>query len=215
MATTALQRTASPYQRISPSASPRHRLASYRSSSLSRFERDGFSLANGTDSGTEPTEAASRAAIEEYEKDSVFAKFLVDDFNATRFASQALSSGSAAFPLEKLQEGIQLLEKQLRSEVFFRHDELLQQISSLKETESVLTVVRAGAESLQASTQRVRSEIAEPYKQIKAKSRQLASLHDTVELLGSVIRALKQLKKLQELMESSGAKADLAKAAQI
>jgi hypothetical protein len=215
MATTALQRTGSPYQRISPSASPRHRLASYRSLSLSRFERDGFSLANGTDSGTEATEAASRAAIEEFEKDSVFAKFLVDDYNATQFASEALSSGSAAFPLEKLQEGIQLLEKQLRSEVFFRHDELLQQISSLKETESVLTVVRAGAESLQASTQRVRSEIAEPYKQIKAKSRQLASLHDTVELLRSVIRALKQLKKLQELMESSGAKADLAKAAQI
>ncbi|KAH9576128.1 hypothetical protein CY35_01G146200 [Sphagnum magellanicum] len=215
MATTALQRTGSPYQRISPSASPRHRLASYRSSSHSRFERDGFSLANGTDSGTEATEAASRAAIEEFEKDSVFAKFLVDDFNATQFASEALSSGSAACSSEKLQEGIQLLEKQLRSEVFFRHDELLQQLSSLKETESVLTVVRAGVESLQASTQRVRSEIAEPYKQIKAKSQQLASLHDTVELLRSVIRALKQLKKLQDLMESSGAKADLAKAAQI
>jgi hypothetical protein len=167
------------------------------------------------DSGMEATEAASRAAIEEFEKDSVFAKFLVDDFNATQFASEALSSGSAASSSEKLQEGIELLEKQLRIEVFFRHDELLQQLSSLKETESVLTVVRAGAESLQASTQRVRSEIAEPYKQIKAKSRQLASLHDTVELLRSLIRALKQLKKLQDLMESSGAKAELAKAAQI
>jgi hypothetical protein len=190
-------------------------LSSHRSSSLSRFERDGFSLANTTDTGTEAAEAASRAAIEEFQKDSVFAKFLAEDFSPTQFASEALSSGSAASSSEKLQEGIQLLEKQLRSEVFLRRDELLQQLSNLKETESVLTVVRAGVESLQASTQRVRSEIAEPYKQIKIKSRQLASLHDTVELLRSVIRALKQLKKLQELMESGGAKADLAKAAQL
>jgi hypothetical protein len=215
MATTALQRTGSSYQRTSPSSSPRQRLSSHRSSSLSRFERDGFSLANTTDSGTEAAEAASRAAIEEFQKDSVFAKFLAEDFSPTQFASEALSSGSAASSSEKLQEGIQLLEKQLRSEVFIRRDELLQQLSNLKETESVLTVVRAGVESLQASTQRVRSEIAEPYKQIKIKSRQLASLHDTVELLRSVIRALKQLKKLQELMESGGAKADLAKAAQL
>ena len=45
----------------------------------------------------------------------------------------------------------------------------------------MLTVVRAGVESLQASTQRVRAEIVEPYKHIKTKSKQLASLHDTVE----------------------------------
>lgn len=221
MASPALQqRTGSPFQRTSSGSSPRvQALASHRSASISRFERDAFSLASGgSDGGPEAAaaaEAASRAAIEEFQKDKVFAKFLVEDFNATQFASEALSSGSAAASSEKLQEGIQLLEKQLRSEVFLRHDELLQQLSSLKETESVLTVVRAGVESLQASAQRVRSEIAEPYKHIKTKSKQLASLHDTVELLRSVIRALKQLKRLQELMESGSANVDLAKAAQL
>lgn len=211
MATPALQRTGSPFHR-SGTGSPRVQgVAAHRSSSLARFERDGGD--NVPEAAA--AEAASRAAIEEFQKDKVFSKFLVQNFNTTQFASEALSSGSAAASSEKLQEGIQLLEKQLRSEVFLRHDELLQQLSSLKETESVLTVVRAGVESLQASTQRVRSEIAEPYKQIKTKSRQLASLHDTVELLRSVIRSLRQLKKLQEMMESGGANTDLAKAAQL
>lgn len=61
----------------------------------------------------------------------------------------------------------------------------------------------------------MRAEIAEPYKHIKTKSKQLASLHDTVELLRTVIRVLKQMKRLQELMESGGANVDLAKAAQL
>lgn len=205
------QRMNTPFHRTS-SGSPRlQALAAHRSSSLTRFDRDHVDGA----SDAAAAEAASRAAIEEFKSDKIFSKFLVNDFNATQFASEALSSGSAAASSEKLQEGILLLERQLRSEVFLRHDELLQQLSSLKETEGVLTVVRGGVESLQASTQRVRAEIAEPYKHIKTKSKQLASLHDTVELLRMVIRVLKQMKRLQELMESGGINVDLAKAAQL
>lgn len=212
MASPRVQRMGTAFNRSS-SGSPRlQALAAHRSSSQTRFDRESLSD-NAPDAAA--AEAASRAAIEEFKNDKIFSKFLVDDFNATQFASEALSSGSAAASSEKLQEGIQLLERQLRSEVFLRHDELLEQLSSLKETESVLTVVRAGVESLQASTQRVRAEIAEPYKNIKTKSKQLASLHDTVELLRTVIRVLKQVKRLQELMEAGGANVDLAKAAQL
>lgn len=211
MASPRVQRMNTTFNRTS-SGSPRlQTAASQKSSSLSRFDRDIY-CENASDAAA--AEAASRAAIEEFKNDKIFSKFLEDDFNTTQFASESLSSGSAAASSEKLQEGIQLLEKQLRSEVFLRHDELLQQLSNLKETESVLTVVRAGVESLQASTQRVRAEIAEPYKHIKSKSKQLASLHDTIELLRTVIKVLKQMKRLQELMESGGSNVDLAKAAQ-
>ncbi|KAG0626188.1 hypothetical protein M758_2G109200 [Ceratodon purpureus] len=212
MASPRVQRMSNTFSRTN-SGSPRlQALASHRSASLTRFDRESVSE-SAPDAAA--AEAASRAAIEEFKNDKIFSKFLVDDFNATQFASEALSSGSAAASSEKLQEGIQLLERQLRSEVFLRHDELLEQLSSLKETESVLTVVRAGVESLQASTQRVRAEIAEPYKHIKTKSKQLSSLHDTVELLRTVIRVLKQVKRLQELWEAGGANVDLAKAAQL
>lgn len=66
---------------------------------------------------------------------------------------QVLSSGSALSSTRKLNEGISLLEKQLRSEVILRHEQLLQQLGSLRDTEAVLAVVRAGVDSLQASVQ--------------------------------------------------------------
>ncbi|CAM6084183.1 unnamed protein product [Calypogeia fissa] len=201
-----------------------HRLGSQRSSASPRGQRDGGGpgsfLANGggLDNGEEAVEveAPQPAALELFEKDNVFSKFLREEFNAAQFASEALGSESASAASEKLEEGIRLLEKQLRNEVFLRHDQLLQQLTTLKETEGVLAVVRGGVESLQGSVQRVRSEIAEPYKQIKLKSRQLNSLHDSIELLRSVTKALKNLKKLRELMEAGGtAKPDLNKAAQL
>ena len=178
MASPRVQRMSNAFSRIGFSSLRLQALAAHRSSSLTRFDRDSLSD-NAPDVAV--AEAPSRAAVEEFKNDKIFSKFLVDDFNATQFASEALSSGSAVALFDKLQEGIQLLERQLRSEVFLRHDELLEQLSSLKEIESVLTVVRAGIESLQASTQRVRAEIAEPYKHIKTKSKQLASMHDIVE----------------------------------
>ena len=55
--------------------------------------------------------------------------------------------------MRKLSDGIGLLERQLRHEVVLRHSELLQQLVSLRDTEAVLAVVRAGADSLQASVQ--------------------------------------------------------------
>ncbi|KAL3695831.1 hypothetical protein R1sor_009907 [Riccia sorocarpa] len=220
MAAPALQRSPSSYHRAvsnsTSAASSLHRLSGQRSLTL-HYDREGSASyhVNGIENGAENVDPSAPAALELFEKDPVFSKFLSDDFNAAQFASEALGSESASAASEKLEEGIRLLEKQLRNEVFFRHDQLLQQLSTLKETESVLAVVRAGVEGLQGSVQRVRSEIAEPYKQIKLKSRQLNSLHDTVELLRSVIKALKRLKQLKELMDSVNAKADLAKAAEL
>jgi hypothetical protein len=91
----------------------------------------------------------------------------------------------------------------------------LKQVSSLKDTENVLAVVRAEVESLRASVQRVRNEIADPYKQIRLKTRQLAALHGTVELLRYVIRVLKLTGKLREQLEGKSGRLDLAKGAQL
>eukprot|EP00271_Cylindrocystis_brebissonii_P008357 TRINITY_DN22545_c0_g1_i1.p1 TRINITY_DN22545_c0_g1~~TRINITY_DN22545_c0_g1_i1.p1 ORF type:complete len:876 (+),score=237.99 TRINITY_DN22545_c0_g1_i1:407-3034(+) len=185
-----------------------------RTSSLRQSTFDSSALIS-TEAAAEAAEAASKAALEEIERDEIFSKFLDDDFNATQFASEVLSSGSAAASCRKLNDGISVLERQLRSEVVLRHDELLQQLASLRDTESVLAVVRAGVDSLQASVQRVRSEIADPYKQIKVKTRQLASLHDTMEVLRSVLKLLKQVKRLKDHMSSGSQKVELAKAAQL
>lgn len=190
---------------VTPS-SPMHRISSMKPSSTPRENSSG-----GWESNDAPP-----SLEEEFKQDPILSKFLSDNFNSTKFASEALSSGSAASCADKLEEGIRLLEKQLRNEVYLRHDELLQQLSSLKDAEGALSVVKSGVSGLQASVTRVRSEIAEPYKQIKVKSQQLKNLHETVELLQSIVRVLRQVKRLRELMDGGGAlKQDLSKAAQL
>ena len=66
---------------------------------------------------------------------------------------QSSPDGSKALTVEQLSTVISTLDSQIQSEVISHHEELLQQLASLKDTEGVLTVVRAGADSLLASVQ--------------------------------------------------------------
>ena len=170
-------------------------------------------------------------------KAPALARFADEDFDdaaAMAYTSAVLGSGSAASATHQLSEGTQALEGALRAEVLSRHVELLQQVSrcgprrsrrcavvqtrdappcrSLRDTAGELAGLRAGVEALQAVMQRVRSEIAEPHRQIASRTRQLAALSGTVELLHTIIRFLKLVARLRETLVA-GPGADLAKAA--
>lgn len=212
MSTTTLQRSGSSLtRRASGPTSPLNRMQSFsRGAHQTQHHR---TLDRG-ESEASPVESAD-AAFNEFSKDDVFCKFLAENFDVTKFVSDALRSGSAASCSEKLDEGIRLMDRQLRNEVYLRHDELLHLLTSLKDTESSVSLMKGGAQSLLACIQRVRSEIAEPYQDIKAKTYQLFALHNTMELLRSVIKALRQMKRLKEVMGSEATRLDLAKAAQL
>ncbi|MCO5562371.1 hypothetical protein L7F22_015997 [Adiantum nelumboides] len=213
MSTTSLQRSGSTLtRRASGPSSPMNRMQSFgrgghqggqHHRTLDRAESEASAL------------ESADAAFNEFSKDDVFCKFLADNFDVTRFVSDALRSGSAASCSEKLDEGIRLMDRQLRNEVHLRHDELLHLLTSLKDTESSVSLMKGGTQSLLACIQRVRSEIAEPYRDIKAKTRQLSALHSTMELLRSVIKSLRQMKRLKEVMGLEATRPDLAKAAQL
>ncbi|CAO2812836.1 unnamed protein product [Amaranthus hypochondriacus] len=145
----------------------------------------------------------------------IFSLFLSPEFSSTHFSSQALSSGSSASTAELLQDGIHLLEKQLRSEVLSHHDHLFAQLSSLRDAESSLSVIRSCVQSLQSSVNRVRSEISDPHTQIKTKTTQLSNLHSTSQNLQFTIKVLRLVKKLRDLMTSSSDSLDLLKGAQL
>lgn len=66
---------------------------------------------------------------------------------------QSSGDGSKALTVEQLSNVISALDSQIQTEVISNHEELLQQLASLKDTEGVLSVVRAGADSLLASIQ--------------------------------------------------------------
>ncbi|KAA8529675.1 hypothetical protein F0562_034225 [Nyssa sinensis] len=69
----------------------------------------------------------------------------------------------AAARAEKLQDDICFLEKQLRSEVFSRHHDLLSQLSSLKDVDSALAALQFAVSNLQSSVRRVHFEIFQRY----------------------------------------------------
>ncbi|KAF5793340.1 putative oligomeric Golgi complex subunit 5 protein [Helianthus annuus] len=159
---------------------------------------------------------SSLSLLDSFASDPIFSKFLSSDFNSTQFSSDALSSGTAAARAEKIQDGIRLLEKQLRSEVLNRHDDLLAQLSSVTDADSSLASIRSAVSTLQSSVRRIRSEIADPNRQIRSKTVQLSNLHFTVDLLQSTVRVLRLSKKLREVMaEPDVQKLDLSKAAQL
>uniref|UniRef100_A0A3Q7J6E3 Conserved oligomeric Golgi complex subunit 5 n=1 Tax=Solanum lycopersicum TaxID=4081 RepID=A0A3Q7J6E3_SOLLC len=155
--------------------------------------------------------------LDSFTSDPIFSSFLSSDFDSTRFSSAALSSGSTASRIEKLQEGLRLLDHQLRHEVLTRHHDLLNQLTSLRAAESALSTLRSSVTSLQSSLRRVRSELSDPHQVIEVKTLQLSNLHSATELLQSTIRTIRLSKKLRDLMDSTPdpEKLDLSKAAQL
>ncbi|XP_077231977.1 Golgi transport complex protein-like protein isoform X2 [Tasmannia lanceolata] len=192
-------------------ASPSIHRSSVPSSPLQRLST--FKDRSNLPSIISSSSSSSSSPLDTFSSDPVFSAFLSPDFDSTRFSSQALSSGSAAARAEKLEDGIHLLEKQLRSEVLSRHDDLLAQLSSLKEAESALSTVRSGISTLQSSVRRIRHEIAEPHRQIRLKTVQLSNLHQTADLLQFTVKILRLSKKLNDLMKEPE-RLDLSKAAQ-
>jgi Golgi transport complex subunit 5 len=69
----------------------------------------------------------------------------------------------------RAQDGLRLLEDQLRGEVLARHDELVGQAERLATAETAFSASSLGVGSLQAALRRVRAEILEPYQQVPAR----------------------------------------------
>ncbi|CAL5335411.1 unnamed protein product [Camellia sinensis] len=198
-----------------PSSSPLQRLSTFKDRTTTTATP---TSAAGTITSPPSSIPFSSSPLDSLSSDPIFSVFFSSDFDSARFSSAALSSGSAASRAEKLQDGIRLLEKQLRSEVLSRHDDLLSQLSSLRDAESAVSALRSAVTTLQSSVRRVRSEIADPNRQIRSKTLQLSNLHRTTELLQFTIRVLRQSKKFRDVMaagESEPEKLDLAKAAQL
>ncbi|XP_021735289.1 conserved oligomeric Golgi complex subunit 5-like [Chenopodium quinoa] len=187
------------------SSSPLQRLSTFKDTTNN----------NPSSSSLDSTTTTSTNPLSSFSSDPIFSLFLSPDFSSTSFSSQALSSGSAASTAERLQDGIRLLEKQLRSEVLSHHDHLFSQLSSLRDADSALSLVRSSVFSLQSSVRRVRSEISDPHTQIKSKTTQLSNLHTASQHLQFTIKVLRLIKKLRDLMEGSSESLDLLKGAQL
>lgn len=107
-----------------------------------------------------------------------FRPFQGDSFDAASFASRSLSEShtTAAAQTEALQAGVSALDGALRGLVLRHQDELVAQTARLAEAEAAVQRLGLSVRSLQMVASRVRAEIAEPYAQIAARTRQLRNL---------------------------------------
>ena len=97
------------------------------------------------------TDGSDQRGLSSLQKNEFFADFMKDNFDPTTYSSTVLHRGHASEASRRLAEGIDVLESELREEVTTRYNELLLQVSSLKDSETALATVKSGVSALQMS----------------------------------------------------------------
>lgn len=158
----------------------------------------------GQGGATSPTGVANVKSIL---SDARFLPFRSDDFNATAFASRALSGAhaSAQASTQELRSGIRVLDGEIRREVTRRQADLMALVQSLSSTEGGVREVESSVAALRSTVEEMRGALLEPCGAIRTKTAQLKNLRDTVELLRHVNHRLKLTAKLRSQLEGEGA----------
>ena len=136
-----------------------------------------------------------------------FLPFLSENFDAAQFASNALADTqtTAQTQIDYLQQGIALLDAQLRQLVLQNRGELISHTSKLDEADVSLQRISLSVRSLQSVAARVRAEVMEPYQQIVTRTQQLSNVQRTVDLLRHTIHRVKLVQRLRAEMSSPNA----------
>lgn len=159
---------------------------------------------------TTPTKNST--VLQTLKEDATFEKFLEKDFDPKRYANNVIQSRAIGECLEKLADGVRLLDKELHSQVVTRHEDLLQQATGIETLEGVLQMMQSRISSLQLSVERIHQQITEPYEKIKTRTSQLRRLQTTCDLLRRVIRISYLTKRLET--QFKGGTKETTKAAQ-
>lgn len=139
--------------------------------------------------------------------DPRFEAFLKDDFDAAQFASNALidKQTTVQAQIDYLQQGIALLDSQLRHLVLQHRSELTAHAGRLGHTDASIQRLTLSVRSLQSVATRVQADVLEPYQQVAAKTSQLSNVQRTVDLLRHAIHRVKLVERLRaEIGEGDG-----------
>lgn len=160
----------------------------------------------------ENTTAKNSTVLQTLKEDATFERFLDNDFDPKGYANNVIQSRAIGECLEKLADGVRLLDKELHSQVVTRHEDLLQQATGIETLEGVLQMMQSRITSLQLSIERIHRQITEPYEKIKTRTSQLRRLQTTCDLLRRVIRISYLTKRLESQLK--GGTKETTKAAQ-
>ncbi|XP_061769123.1 conserved oligomeric Golgi complex subunit 5 [Nerophis ophidion] len=144
-------------------------------------------------------------------KDELYIDFLTEGFDVKTYTAQAIHHAVIAEQLAKLAQGISQLDKELHSQVVARHEDLLAQATGIESLEGVLQMMQTRISALQATVERIRNKIVDPYNKIVARITQLGRLQVACDLLRRIIRILHLSKRLQ--VQLQGGSREITKAA--
>eukprot|EP01006_Ploeotia_vitrea_P029063 TRINITY_DN61668_c0_g1_i1.p1 TRINITY_DN61668_c0_g1~~TRINITY_DN61668_c0_g1_i1.p1 ORF type:complete len:851 (+),score=78.41 TRINITY_DN61668_c0_g1_i1:76-2628(+) len=125
-------------------------------------------------------------------------KFLSGTFSPTDYLRKTLKLSNYDTEREKINTGLKCVEEKLHSEVSDHHEELMNQVTSLREIDQKLDTVKTNVSTLQSSVKRMKHTIQEPYDIIQSRVTQLQNMWYTMELFHTVHNFLLLLQKLKD-----------------
>ncbi|XP_065163267.1 conserved oligomeric Golgi complex subunit 5 [Atheta coriaria] len=110
-------------------------------------------------------------------------------------AKSALTQSlSISEQVQKLGEGIEILNKELQNQVLEKHNDLLQQANHASKLEDILNTMNSHVENLFANADRLKVQITNPYHALENHTKVLSRLHLASHILRQVSR-IQQLSK--------------------
>ncbi|XP_023320324.1 conserved oligomeric Golgi complex subunit 5-like [Eurytemora carolleeae] len=138
--------------------------------------------------------------------------YLAEDFEVESHATSILQQGNINQEVNKLSIALSDLDSTIQSHVSLHYNDLLSRAVSNSQLEQSLAAMATHIGSLELSSERLRSRVAEPYGKIKQGTQSLERLQNTADILRRVIRILQLSKRLSVQLAGTG-DLDLAKAA--
>lgn len=149
--------------------------------------------------------------FDEFCADGTYAPFLDDNFDVQDHVSKLVQGVIIAEELNKLNLGINHLEREIECHVGNHYEDLLSQATGVETLEDVLNTMHTRIQTLLAGVERLRVRVVDPYQRLERHTLVLGRLQATCELLRRVIRCLMLSQRLQQQLSSEPK--DITKAA--
>lgn len=116
-----------------------------------------------------------------------------EDSNEANIFSSSLAINEQ---IRKLNDGVELLSKQLQTQVREQHKSLLLEAQNASKLSSAIDLISHHMNQLESGADRLKSKINTPYMQLSNQTRALARLHDVSHILRQSNRFLQLFQKL-------------------
>eukprot|EP00055_Hartaetosiga_balthica_P013534 m.69978 g.69978 ORF g.69978 m.69978 type:complete len:793 (+) comp8294_c0_seq3:92-2470(+) len=123
--------------------------------------------------------------------------FFEESFDENAYVTSIVSVKLITNQLERLQVGIDAIQKELNTQVANRHADLITQATGIQKLEDVLVMITSRVTTLHKNVARIKTKVMEPYEKIVALSNKLVRMQTACELLRRANKFVSLITKLK------------------